>query len=100
MAITVVENFADSGKDITKALHKSLGCNLMEVPKFTKVVISAGMGVTDKKDYQAMCEMMSAITGQKAVVTNARKSIAGFKIRDGMPLGAKVTLRNDRMIHF
>ena len=100
MAVTIVEDFSGSSDKITKQLHKELGCNIMEVPTFKKVVISAGIGVSDKKDYQNMCEVMSAITGQKAVVTHARKSESGFKIREGMPLGAMVTLRNDKMHHF
>ena len=97
---TVVENFVKSEKSITTKLQKELKCNLMEVPVFKKVILSAGLGVADKKEYQAMCEVMSAISGQKAVVTHARKSESGFKIREGMPLGARVTLRNDKMLHF
>lgn len=100
MAVAVVDDFIASSGVITKKLQKELGCNLMEVPHFKKVILSAGLGVVDKKDYQAVCEIMSAITGQKAVVTKARKSIAGFKIREGMPLGAMVTLRNQRMEKF
>ena len=74
--------------------------NPMQVPQLEKVVVNMGVGeaVGDSKKVAAAAEDLSLITGQKAVVTRARKSIAGFKLREGMPIGAKVTLRRGCMI--
>jgi large subunit ribosomal protein L5 len=76
--------------------------NVNAVPKVTKVVINMGVGeaVNDKKHLESAVNDLTAITGQKPVVTKARKSVASFKIRDGWPLGCKVTLRGDRMYDF
>ncbi|HHO81889.1 MAG TPA: 50S ribosomal protein L5 [Halothiobacillus sp.] len=76
--------------------------NVMAVPKLTKITLNMGLGdsARDKKIVNNALEELSAITGQKAVVTYARKSIAGFKLREGMPLGVKVTLRGTRMYEF
>lgn len=76
--------------------------SVMEAPKLTKITLNMGVGeaVADKKILQAAISDMEKIAGQKAVVTKARKSIAGFKIRDDMPIGCKVTLRSDRMYEF
>ncbi|MEW6045717.1 MAG: 50S ribosomal protein L5 [Bacillota bacterium] len=76
--------------------------NVMEVPRVTKVVINMGVGeaVQDPKQMDAAVADLTAISGQKPIVTRARKSIAAFKIRKGMPIGCKVTLRGDRMYHF
>lgn len=76
--------------------------NLMEIPKVTKIVVNMGVGdaVADSKRPAAAAEELALITGQKAVITRARNSIAGFKVREGMPLGAKVTLRGNRMYEF
>ena len=76
--------------------------SVMEVPKITKITLNMGVGeaVADKKVIQSAVDDMTKISGQKPVVTNARKSIAGFKIRDGWPIGCKVTLRRDRMYDF
>lgn len=76
--------------------------NPMQVPKLDKVVINVGVGeaVADKKKIDKVVEEITAIAGQKPVVTKARKSIAGFKLREGMPLGVKVTLRSERMYEF
>lgn len=75
--------------------------NPMQVPKVTKVVLNIGSGeFGDKKALDSALEELSLITGQKAIVTRARKSIAGFKIRDGWPVGCKVTLRGKRMYEF
>lgn len=76
--------------------------NVMEVPKITKVTLNMGVGeaVTDKKVMAAATGDMEAISGQKAIVINARKSVAAFKIRDGWPVGCKVTLRRERMYEF
>ncbi|MCD6056126.1 MAG: ribosomal protein [Gammaproteobacteria bacterium] len=85
-----------------KQLAEQLGLNPMAVPKITKVTLNMGVGeaVADKKIMQAAVENMTAIAGQKPVVTLSRKSIAGFKIRDGWPIGCKVTLRGKRMYEF
>jgi large subunit ribosomal protein L5 len=76
--------------------------NPMQVPKLDKIVINMGVGEAsqDRKKVDAAVENLSAIAGQKPVVTRARKSIAGFKIRAGMALGCKVTLRGERMYEF
>ncbi|MEO8424143.1 MAG: 50S ribosomal protein L5 [Actinomycetota bacterium] len=76
--------------------------NVMQVPRFEKVVLNMGVGdaVKDGRMLEAALADLQVITGQKPVVTKARKSIAGFKLREGMPIGAKVTLRGDRMWEF
>ncbi|MBM3585521.1 MAG: 50S ribosomal protein L5 [Alphaproteobacteria bacterium] len=76
--------------------------NTMQVPRLEKIVINMGVGeaVNDTKIVQAAVAELEAIAGQKAVVTRARKSIANFKVREGMPLGCKVTLRGARMYEF
>ena len=76
--------------------------NIMQVPRLEKVVLNMGVGeaVQDSKKVQAAVADLTLIAGQKPVVTRAKKSIAGFKLREGMPIGAKVTLRRDRMFEF
>jgi len=76
--------------------------NVMEVPKITKITLNMGVGeaVGDKKIIENAVGDMEKIAGQKAVVTLARKAIAGFKVREGWPIGCKVTLRRDRMYEF
>src|SRR3546814_7012237 len=76
--------------------------NVMEVPRLSKVVLNMGMGeaTQDKKRVETAAQEMTAIAGQKAVITKAKKSIAQFKLREGMPIGAKVTLRRERMYEF
>ncbi len=76
--------------------------NKMEVPKLTKIVISRGVGgaVADKKLIDHAVEELTAISGQKAVSTISKKDVASFKLRKGMPIGAKVTLRGERMYEF
>lgn len=76
--------------------------NVMQVPRVTKIALNMGVGeaVTDKKVMDRAVADMTAIAGQKPVVTNARKSVASFKIRDGWPVGCKVTLRRERMYEF
>lgn len=76
--------------------------NVMEIPKIEKVVINMGVGeaVGNSKALESAVADMTLIAGQKPVVTKAKKSIAAFKVRQGMPLGAKVTLRGDRMYYF
>ena len=76
--------------------------NVMEVPRFTKITLNMGVGeaVGDKKVMDRAVGDMTAIAGQKPIVTNARRSVASFKIRDGWPVGCKVTLRRERMYEF
>ncbi|MFV0278176.1 MAG: 50S ribosomal protein L5 [Parahaliea sp.] len=76
--------------------------NVMEVPRITKITLNMGVGeaVGDKKVLENAVADMEKISGQKPIITKARKSIAGFKIRDGWPIGCKVTLRSDRMYEF
>jgi len=76
--------------------------SVMEVPKITKITLNMGLGdaLADKKIVEHATSDMAKISGQKPVVTLARKSIAGFKVRDGWPIGCKVTLRNERMYEF
>ena len=89
--------------EIAPRLREELGlANVMEVPRITKVTLNMGVGesVGDKKVLENAVGDMTRIAGQKPVVTLARKSIAGFKIRDGWPIGCKVTLRRERMYEF
>ena len=76
--------------------------NDMQIPRLDKIVINMGVGeaVKDTKKVKTAAEQLSLIAGQKAVVTHAKKSIAGFRVREEMPLGCKVTLRGDRMYEF
>ncbi len=90
-------------EELVPALREQLGLtNVMEVPSVEKVVINMGVGeaVKDGRLLDAALEDLATITGQKAVVTKARKSIAGFKLREGMAIGAKVTLRGAYMWEF
>ena len=89
--------------EIVAAMMQKFGYeNIMQVPKITKITLNMGVGeaVADKKIMNFAVDDMTRITGQKPVVTLAKKSIAGFKIRDGWPIGCKVTLRNARMYEF
>jgi len=76
--------------------------NEMQIPRLDKIVLNMGVGeaVKDTKKVKAAAEELSLISGQKAVITHAKKSIAGFRVREEMPLGCKVTLRGDRMYEF
>lgn len=76
--------------------------NVMEIPRITKITLNMGVGegIGDKKMIENAVADMEAIAGQKAVVTLARKSVAGFKVREGWPIGCKVTLRGERMWEF
>jgi large subunit ribosomal protein L5 len=90
-------------KEITIALKQKFGYKSdMEIPKIQKVTVNIGLGeaVADKKVVPNAQNDIEKICGQKSVVTKARKSIAGFKIRDGYPIGVKVTLRSTRMYEF
>lgn len=89
--------------EIAPALKEELGLrNVMEVPRITKITLNMGVGeaVGDKKVLENAVADMTKISGQKPIITKARRSIAGFKIRDGWPIGCKVTLRSDRMYEF
>jgi large subunit ribosomal protein L5 len=89
--------------EVVPALTKQFGFdNPMRVPRVTKVVLNMGVGeaVGDKKLLENAVAEMALISGQKPIITLARKSIAGFKIRDGWPIGCKVTLRGERMYEF
>ena len=89
--------------EIVEALTKKFGYkNVMEVPKLDKIVINMGVGEAKEnaKDLETAIKDMEIIAGQKVVVTRAKKSVANFKIREGMPIGCKVTLRGDRMYEF
>ena len=89
--------------EIVDAMIKKFGYkNIMEVPKLDKVVINMGVGEAkdNAKALEAAVNDLGLITGQKPVITRAKKSVANFKIREGMNLGCKVTLRSDRMYEF
>ena len=90
-------------KELLPQLKERLGIdNVMAVPKLTKVVINMGVGeaLTDKKHLESAVNDLELIAGQKAVITKAKKSVASFKLREGWPVGCKVTLRGDRMYDF
>ena len=96
--------FKDKYRDeVVPALKEQLGlANVSEVPRLEKIVVNMGVGaaVQDVKQLDAAIADLRIITGQQPMITRAKKSIAGFKIRQGMPIGAKVTLRGDRMWEF
>lgn len=90
-------------KEIRPKLKAGLGLkNIMEVPKISKIVLNVGIkeAVADSKAVQSVFDTIAKIAGQAPVKTLARKSIAGFKLREGMPIGVKVTLRRERMYKF
>ena len=89
--------------ELKAGLQKKLGIeNVMEIPKIEKIVLNMGLGeaVQNPKVVDQAAEELSRLSGQKAVVTRAKKSIATFKLRQGMPIGARVTLRHERMYDF
>ena len=89
--------------EITPSLMEKFNYNLvMEVPKVEKIVINMGVGdaVSNAKNLDKAVEELALISGQKPIITKAKKSIAGFRLREGMPIGAKVTLRGERMYEF
>lgn len=89
--------------EILPKLQEELGCkSVMEVPKITKITINMGVGeaLADKKILENAVKDLEKISGQKPIITKARKSIAAFKVREGWPIGCKVTLRSDRMYEF
>ena len=89
-------------KVVPELMNKFGYKSVMQVPRIEKITLNMGVGeaVADKKIMQFAVNDMEKIAGQKAVVTKARKSVAGFKIRDGWPIGCKVTLRRERMYEF
>ncbi|MTI64899.1 50S ribosomal protein L5 [Methylophaga sp.] len=90
-------------ENVVKQLQEQFNYkSVMEVPRITKITINMGVGeaLTDKKVLENAMADMEKISGQKPVVTKARKSVAGFKVREGWPIGCKVTLRADRMYDF
>ncbi|WHO39619.1 50S ribosomal protein L5 [Sphingobium sp. AP49] len=89
--------------EIVKAMTEKFGYqNVMEIPRIEKITLNMGVGeaTQDKKKVTSAAEEMELIAGQKPVITKAKKSIAQFKLREGMPIGAKVTLRRERMYEF
>jgi large subunit ribosomal protein L5 len=93
----------DFDERIAKAMTEKFGYkNPLEVPKLEKITLNMGVGEAsqDKKKVQTAAEEMELIAGQKPVITKAKKSIAQFKLREGMPIGCKVTLRRERMYEF
>lgn len=90
-------------KELAPKLKEELGLkNVMEIPRITKITINMGVGeaLADKKVLEHAVGDMEKIAGQKAVITKARKSIAGFKVREDWPIGCKVTLRREKMYEF
>jgi large subunit ribosomal protein L5 len=99
--VSRMKNFYN--KEVVGVMIQRFGYkSIMQVPKIEKITLNMGVGeaVSDKKVMNFAVDDMTRISGQKPVVTKAKKSIAGFKIRDGWPIGCKVTLRNDRMYDF
>ena len=98
--VRLKEKYAE---EISKALMEKFSYkNVMQLPKLEKVVLNMGLGeaIANAKALDSAIGDMTIISGQKPVVTRAKKSIAGFKLREGMPIGVKVTLRGDRMYEF
>lgn len=88
-------------KNVVPALQEKLGLpNVMMVPRVEKVVVNMGVGIVDKDVLKQATDDLMAITGQHGIVTKARRSISNFKLREGMSIGAKVTLRRERMYEF
>ncbi|MCK5880520.1 MAG: 50S ribosomal protein L5 [Sinobacterium sp.] len=90
-------------KELVPKLKEELGFdNVMQVPRITKITLNMGVGeaLGDKKVLEHAVKDLEAIVGQKVVVTKARRSVAGFKVREGWPIGCKVTLRDERMYEF
>lgn len=104
MASSMIPNYRQKyDEEVVPALKEKFGyTNPMEIPKLQKVVISQGLGaaVADKKIVDSAVDELTKIAGQKAVPTYARISVSNFKLREGMPIGAKVTLRGSRMFDF
>lgn len=89
--------------EVRKVLQEEFNyANPMEIPRLTKIVLNMGVGegVQDRKKVDTAASDLAQIAGQRPVITKAKRSIAGFKLREGMPIGVKVTLRRDRMFEF
>ena len=89
--------------DVAPALMKKFSYkSVMQIPQIAKVIVNVGCGESknNAKEIEAICKDIATITGQKPIITKARKSVANFKLREGMPVGAKVTLRGDKMWEF
>ncbi|MCP4503461.1 MAG: 50S ribosomal protein L5 [Deltaproteobacteria bacterium] len=95
-----LQNYYD--KEISGTLMKEFELNRMQVPRLEKIVVNIGLGeaIQNPKAIDAAVEDVAKITGQKPVITKAKKSIAGFKLREGMPIGVMVTLRRQQMWEF
>ena len=95
---TLKERYAE---EVVPALREELGLtNPLRTPRVLKVIVNMGLGIADKDAIKASADDLTTITGQKPILTKARKSISNFKLREGMTVGAKVTLRRDRMYEF
>ena len=92
------ELYSSSVRD--KLMERFAYPNIMDIPRVVKVCVNVGLGVADNKMIDNVVYNVSMLTGQKPVVTKARKSIAGFKLRTGQKIGCRVTLRSNRMYHF
>lgn len=88
-------------KDIVPKLKETLGyANVMQVPRLEKITLNMGFGIVDKDEVKLLASQLALISGQKPVVTRSKKSISNFKLRENLNIGAKVTLRKDRMYEF
>lgn len=87
--------------EVVPRIQEELGIdNISLVPRVKKIVVNMGFGIVDKTELQSLLNQLTLLTGQKPVVNKARKSVANFKLREGMNIGAKVTLRGNRMYEF
>jgi len=88
-------------KDVIPGLKEALGlANVMEIPKLTKIVVNMGFGIADKDEIKIHTSELESLTGQRPILNKAKNSISNFKLREGMIIGAKVTLRGARMYDF
>lgn len=96
--ITLKEKYRE---EVVPKLKESLGVgNIMQIPRCSKITINMGVGNSNRDNLEGLCGELAKITGQRPVITKARKSISNFKLREGMTVGAKVTLRRDKMYEF
>src|SRR5579859_4077815 len=104
MAVAMRERLRDTYRDqVVSTMMREFGyTNLLQVPRVQKIVVNVGLGeaITNGRAIEAASKDIATITGQRPVVTKAKKSIAAFKVREGMPIGVMVTLRGDRMYEF
>ena len=88
-------------EEVVPKLKESLGLsNVMQIPRCAKVTVNMGVGNSNRDNLENLCGELASITGQKPAITKAKKSISNFKLREGMTVGAKVTLRGDKMYEF